>query len=186
MKRAPLAHRRSVLEDLISGNGELILSRRLAQTGLKAFQVAKKRGYEGLVAKRVASPYVPGRSRDWVKVKVKQEDEFIIVGYTEPAGLRQHFGALLLGAYLRGKLRYVGRVGTGFNQKNIAALFSKFQTLKRKYPTIEEVPGISRVTFLAPKLVAQVAYAEWTSDRKLPHPVFLGLREDKNASEVTL
>jgi bifunctional non-homologous end joining protein LigD len=186
LRTEPLSYRREALEKSIAGCDELILSRRLAETGDKAFQIAKQRGYEGLVAKCVTSPYVAGRSRDWIKIKANQQDEFIIVGYTEPSGSRQYFGALLLGAYSRGKFRYVGRVGTGFNQKSLASLFRKFQALKRNYPTVENVPGISRVTFLAPKLIAQIAYTEWTSDRKLRHPVFLGLRDDKDVTEVQL
>jgi bifunctional non-homologous end joining protein LigD len=186
LRREPLSYRREALEKSIAGSDELILSRRLAETGKKAFQIAKQQGYEGLVAKRVTSLYVSGRSRDWIKVKANQQDEFIIVGYTEPSGSRQNFGALLLGAYSGRKLRYVGRVGTGFNQKNLASLFRKFQALKLNHPTVEDVRGISHVTFVAPRLIAQIAYTEWTSDRKLRHPVFLGLRDDKDASEVLL
>ena len=186
LRRQPLSKRRMALEKSVSGGDELILSRRLAPTGLKAFQIAKQRGYEGLVAKRSASFYVPGRSRDWLKVKVNQEDEFIVLGYTKPSGFRQYFGALLLGAYSRGKLRYVGRVGTGFNRENLASLLRKFQPLKRKQPTAEDVSRLAGVTFLRPNLVAQISYAELTSDRKLRHPVFLGLRDDKAPKDVTL
>ena len=186
LRRQPLSTRRVALEKSISGRDDLILSRRLAESGLKAFQIAQQRGYEGLVAKRLASFYVPGRSRDWLKVKVNQEDEFIILGYTKPAGSRQYFGALLLGAYSRGKLRYVGRVGTGFNRKNLVSLFRKFQPLKSKQPTVEEVLRLDGVTFLRPDLVAQISYTELTSDRKLRHPVFLGLRDDKATKDVML
>lgn len=186
LRRQPLSTRRVALEKSISGRDDLMSSRRLAESGLKAFQIAQQRGYEGLVAKRLASFYVPGRSRDWLKVKVNQEDEFIILGYTKPTGSRQYFGALLLGAYSRGKLRYVGRVGTGFNRKNLASLFRKFQLLKRKQPTAEAVPRLNGVTFLRPDLVAQISYTEMTSDRKLRHPVFLGLRDDKATKDVML
>jgi bifunctional non-homologous end joining protein LigD len=186
LRREPVSARRTALEESISRNDELILSRRLAQTGLDAFRVASKRGYEGLVAKRTASTYVGGSSRDWLKVKVNQEDEFIVVGYTEPRGSRQYFGALLLGAYKNGELRYVGRVGTGFNRKNLALLFRKFQPLKRKKAAVENLPRIAHVTFLSAKLIAQISYTEWTTDRKLRHPVFLGLRDDKNPKDVVL
>lgn len=185
LRGEPLSYRREALEKSIAGS-ELILSRQLAEIGNKAFEIAKQRGYEGLVAKRLISLYESGRSRDWLKIKANQQDEFIIIGYTEPSGPRQYFGALLLGAYSRGKLQYVGRVGTGFNHRNLATLFRKFQILKRNHPPVQDVPGISRVTFVVPKLIAQIAYTEWTSDRKLRHPVFLGLREDKKVSEVTL
>jgi bifunctional non-homologous end joining protein LigD len=114
LRREPLSIRRAEVERSVSENDELMLSRRLSANGFSAFRVAKKGGYEGLVAKRLASVYVEGRSREWLKVKVNQEDEFIIVGYTEPSGSREYFGALLLGAYGNGKLQYVGKVGTGF------------------------------------------------------------------------
>jgi bifunctional non-homologous end joining protein LigD len=159
------------------------LSRRLAANGFDAFRIAKKRGFEGLVAKRLHSVYVEGRSHDWSKVKVNQEDEFIIVGYTEPSGSRAHFGALLLGAYKGRTLQYVGKVGTGFDRKNLASLYRKFQPLKRKSAAIEDLP---RGTFLSPKLVAQISYTELTKDGKLRHPVFLGLRDDKAANDVSL
>jgi bifunctional non-homologous end joining protein LigD len=186
LRREPLSTRRAALENSISQSDELILSRRLARTGLDAFRVATKRGFEGLVAKRAASPYLGGRSRDWMKVKVHQEDEFIIVGYTEPAGSRQYFGALLLGAYANGELHYVGKVGTGFNRTNLASLFHKFQPLKRKQAAIKNLPRIAHVTFLSPKLIAQISYTERTKDGKLRHPVYLGLRDDKNPKDVLL
>jgi bifunctional non-homologous end joining protein LigD len=159
------------------------LSRRLAANGFDAFRIAKKRGFEGLVAKRLESVYVEGRSRDWSKVKVNQEDEFIIVGYTEPSGSREHFGALLLGAYKGRTLQYVGKVGTGFDRRNLASLYRKFQPLKRKNAAIENLP---HGTFLSPKLIAQISYTELTKDGKLRHPVFLGLRDDKDAKDVSL
>ncbi len=186
LRREPLELRRKELERIVSGRSGLILSRRLAADGLEAFRVAKQRGYEGLVAKCSTSVYVEGRSREWLKVKVHQEDEFIIVGYTEPSGSREYFGSLLLGAYNKGKLEYVGRVGTGFTRSLLLSLYRKFQRLKRKQPVVESPPRLRDATFLSPKLVAQISYTEWTKDGKLRHPVFLGLRDDKNAVEVVL
>ena len=186
LRHEPLALRRKQLEQVISGRDGLILSRRLAADGLDAFRVAKQSGYEGLVAKCLTSTYVEGRSREWFKVKVHREDEFIIVGYTEPSGSRKYFGALLLGAYDKGKLKYVGKVGTGFTGKDLASLYSIFQSLKRKEPPLESLPRLRDVAFLSPKLVAQISYTEWTKDEKLRHPVFLGLRDDKDARDVAL
>jgi bifunctional non-homologous end joining protein LigD len=186
LRQEPLSTRRAELEQSVYQNDELILSRRLADNGLEAFRIAKKRGYEGLVAKRLASVYVEGRSRDWLKVKVNQEDEFIIIGYTEPSGSREYFGALLLGAYQNGKLRYVGKVGIGFNRGALASLYRRFQSLKRKQPPVEDLPRIRDATFLSPRLVAQISYTEWTKDGKLRHPVFLGLRDDKDPKDVVL
>ena len=97
LRREPLSARRKILEKVVPTDGVLLLSRRLSANGLEAYKLAKRRGYEGLVAKDLSSPYVERRSRYWLKVKVHQEDEFVIVGFTAPAGSRQHFGALLLG-----------------------------------------------------------------------------------------
>jgi bifunctional non-homologous end joining protein LigD len=186
LRHEPLSIRRAELERSISESDELILSRRLSANGLAAFRVAKQRGFEGVVAKRLASVYVEGRSRDWLKVKVNQEDEFIILGYTAPSGSRKYFGALLLGAFKNGKLQYVGRVGTGFPRDVLASLYRKFQPLKRKQAPVEDLPRTQGATFLSPKLVAQISYTEWTEDGRLRHPVFLGLRHDKDAKDVAL
>lgn len=182
----PLAARRGSMEAAIRGSELLFPSHRLDENGLAAFQVAKNKGYEGMVAKDDSSPYIEGRSRNWLKCKVHQEDEFVIAGYTRPAGSRTHFGALLLGAYHRGQLHYVGKVGTGFNRKSLASLFQKFQLLVREKPSLLDPPPEKGVTYLAPRLVAQIAYEELTADKKLRQPVFLGLRDDKSAKECFL
>ena len=110
---------------------------------------------------------------------MRHEDEFIVVGYTAPAGSRQYFGALLLGAYDHGKLRYVGKVGTGFTRESLARLFRAFQSLVKAKPSLTSAPRQRNIVYLAPKLIAQVAFEEWTNDQKLRQPVFLGLRDDK-------
>ncbi|MGA2777876.1 MAG: non-homologous end-joining DNA ligase [Steroidobacteraceae bacterium] len=186
LRREPLSVRRTVMEQCIGSSRTLIASRRLADSGLEAFRIAQRRGYEGLVAKDLSSPYTEARSRQWLKVKVHQEDEFVICGYTKPAGSRLHFGALLLGAHENGALRYVGKVGTGFDRTTLAALYRRFQPLVRSRSTLLDPPREQAVVFLAPKLVAQIAYQEWTADKKLRQPVYLGLRDDKSAAEVHL
>lgn len=186
LRREPLSARRAAMEEAI-GKGKLIFpSRQLAKNGLEAFQVAKKKGFEGLVAKDFSSPYEEKRSRFWLKVKVHQEDEFIIAGYTKPEGSRKYFGALLLGAYENGKLHYVGKVGTGFDEKTLASLYGKFRTLIREKSSLVDPPREGGITFLAPRLIAQISFQEWTADRKLRQPVFLGLRDDKSPEEVLL
>lgn len=184
LRREPLAERRRVLESVVTENRYIFVARRLAENGLKAFEVAKAKGYEGLVAKDASSPYVQARSRYWLKVKVHQEDEFIIVGYTQPTGARKYIGALLLGGYHDGKLQYVGKVGTGFSQERLRELDQMFKKLKRAGAPVVNPPRERDVTYLEPKLVAQIAYQEWTADLKLRQPVFLGLRDDKKAEEV--
>jgi bifunctional non-homologous end joining protein LigD len=183
LRAEPLSARRGPMEAAIRGSELLFPSHRLDENGLAAFRLAKAKGYEGMVAKDLESPYIEGRSRKWLKCKVHQEDEFVIAGYTAPAGSREHFGALLLGAYQRGQLHYVGKVGTGFNRKLLASLFQKFQPLVRQQPAFVDPPREKGVTYLAPQVVAQIAYEELTADKKLRQPVFLGLRDDKSAKE---
>lgn len=185
-RREPLSARREILEKIVPTNGVMLLSRRLSANGLEAYKLAKRRGYEGLVAKDDSSPYVERRSRYWLKVKVHQEDEFVIVGFTAPQGSREHFGALLLGAYEDGKLRYVGKVGTGFNGNTLAALYKRFKPMVADKIALVDLPRARDVTFLKPKLVAQISYQEMTADKKLRQPVFLGLRDDKSPKEVVV
>jgi len=186
LRRQALAARRAALERIVSSKGVLRLSHRLAANGLAAYEIAKRSGYEGLVAKDLASHYLGKRSRSWLKVKVHQEDEFVIVGYTPPEGSRLYFGALLLGAYERGKLRYVGKVGTGFDATTLAMLHQRFRPLVIQSPAVVDPPRGRDITYLRPQLVAQISYQELTADRKLRQAVYLGLRDDKRASEVTL
>ncbi len=185
-----LRERRKVLDDSIAKNNgqanRIFGSRRLARNGLEAYKIASRKGFEGVIAKDESSPYIEGRSNKWLKFKVHQEDEFVIVGYTPPAGARHHFGALLLGAHEGSKLKYVGKVGTGFSQESLSKLFRKFQPLVRAKPTVVDPPREENVTYLAPHLVAQIAYSEWTRDRKLRQPVFLGLRDDVSPREIKL
>ena len=186
LRAEQLNKRRGALEDSIGSNKILMQSRILHANGLEAYKIAKRKGYEGIVAKDFASPYVEGRSRYWLKVKVHQEDEFIIIGFTEPSGSRKHFGALLLGAHRDGKLYYAGKVGTGFDEKTLSSLYGKLHPLVRKRTDVVDPPRGSKIHFIEPRLVAQIAYQEWTADNKLRQPVFLGLRDDKKPREVTL
>ena len=186
LRRKPLSARRAVMERSIGPSKMLLPSHRLAANGLEAFHTAQRRGYEGLVAKDLSSPYVEGRSTKWLKVKIHREDEFVIAGYTAPAGSRRHFGALLLGAYDQGRLHYVGKVGTGFDQKSLAALWRKFQPLVRRQPALVDPPRGEGAVFLAPQLIAQVSFQEWTAGKKLRQPVFLGLRDDKRPQDALL
>jgi bifunctional non-homologous end joining protein LigD len=186
LRRKELSVRREAIQKSLDGSGSLFPSRRLAKNGLEAFREAKRRGYEGVVAKDLASDNLERRSRDWLKIKVHQEDEFVIGGLTKPEGSRKYFGALLLGAYQEGKLHFVGKVGTGFDDCTLAALYEKFRPLVTERPPFVDLPREKGRTYLAPKLVAQISFQEWTADMKLRQPVFLGLRDDKKAKEVVL
>lgn len=185
-RSAPLRERRETLTQLLraGGTGTIVLSEQLAANGLKAFEVATKRKLEGLVAKNLESRYVEKRSREWLKAKVNRESEFVIGGYTKPGGSRQYLGALLLGVYEGNKLRYAGKVGTGFDTATLRTLSDELKKLRQdKSPFADQVRE-KTVTFVHPKLVAQIAYTEWTKDGRLRHPAFLGLRDDKAPQEV--
>ena len=185
LRRLPLAERRAILEKEVRPGGPLRLARRLASDGFKAFESARERGLEGIVAKDAASTYETGkRSPAWRKVKVRAEEEFVIGGYTAPEGARTHFGALLIGAFDDGRLRYAGKVGTGFTGKTLADLAQRFARLRRATSPFADAPRMRDATWLEPTLVAQIGFMEKTSDGKLRHPTFLGLRDDKSAAEV--
>jgi bifunctional non-homologous end joining protein LigD len=186
LRNEPLPVRRAALEGAITDSDYLFPSRRLEANGIRAYRTAKRKGWEGLVGKDSSAPYVEGRSTKWLKVKIKQEEEFVIGGYTMPAGSRSHFGSLLLGAYRGRDLHYVGRVGTGFSNKTLTALHGRFQPLVQSKSSFVEPPRIKDATWIAPKLVAQVGFQEWTGDQKLRQPVFYGLRDDKKPSECVL
>ncbi len=186
LRPEPLPVRRAAAEKAIGRTDRLFISRRLSGSGLQAFRVARDKGWEGLVAKEEAAPYFEGRSTKWLKVKVHQEEELVIGGYTAPAGSRSHFGALLMGAYRKRELRYVGKVGTGYTQKLLESLYKTFHSLERATSAFATPPREKGAVWLAPKLVAQVAFQEWTADGKLRQPVFLGLRDDKKPEECLL
>ena len=155
--------------------------------GAAYWREACARGWEGVIAKRADSPYRPGRTRDWLKFKCTNGQEFVIGGYTEPRGSRIGFGALLLGYYDRdSKLRYAGKVGTGFDRRTLQSLHMMLAADERPEPPFEPtraLPG-SRVHWVEPKLVAQIGFTEWTPDGELRHPRFQGLRRDKNPADV--
>jgi bifunctional non-homologous end joining protein LigD len=187
LRHQELSLRRGELEGALGKpSKEMFPSKRLADDGIEAYRIAKRKGLEGLVAKDDASPYEEGRSRNWLKVKVHQEEEFVVAGFTAPRGSRQHIGALLLGAYAGMDLHFVGKVGTGFTEQSLAQLAKTFKPLIRVATPLVDPPRGKEITWLAPKLVAQIAFAEWTADRKLRQPVFLGLRDDKDPRECIL
>jgi len=187
LRRAPLEERRSELAAALARAPKtLFVSRRLAENGLAAYRLAKKRGFEGLVAKDAAAAYEERRSTKWLKVKVHQEDEFVIGGYTPPRGARSHLGALLLGAHEKRALRYVGKVGTGFSEKTLGELAKTLAPLERKTAPFVNPPREKGAVWLAPVLVAQISFQEWTAEGKLRQPVFLGIRDDKAAKDVKM
>ena len=184
LRREPLSVRRKVLEQVVKVGGEVEIATRLANDGMVAYEEATKRGLEGVVGKDSTAPYVEGRSKTWLKVKINQQEEFVIGGFTPPEGSREHFGALLLGAFHNGRLQYVGKVGTGFNREILSSLHHKLEHLARARSPFSSNVREKRATFVSPKLVAQIAFTERTKDGKLRHPVYLGLRDDKTSRDV--
>ena len=187
LRREPLSARRAELEQVLAPRSRspvLMVSKRLAADGLAAYKIAARKGFEGLIAKDLSSLYVESRSNHWLKVKIHQEDEFVIGGFTKPEGSRKYFGSLLLGVYAEGKLHYVGKVGTGFDEELLASLYRKMQPLVTKTSPFADWPREKNVSFLNPRLVAQVSYSEITSDVKVRQAVFLGLRDDKSAKDI--
>jgi len=185
LRRAPLTERRAALEHAVPDNDIVHCARRLAANGLEAYRLARRRGLEGVLAKDEHAPYEERRSNKWLKIKVRQEDEFVIGGYTAPRGARARFGALLLGAYdARGRLRYVGKVGTGFTQRTLNSLYGTLKPLLRATPPFVDPPRERDAIYVSPRLVAEIAYEEWTADWKLRQPAFLGLRDDKKPRDV--
>jgi bifunctional non-homologous end joining protein LigD len=185
LRQVELSERRKLLEAVVSPGGVLRISEAFPGAGREMLEAAQETGLEGIVAKHASSCYESRRSRDWLKIKIVGEQEFVIGGFTEPQGDRSYFGALALGVFEGGKLRWVGNVGTGFDQKNLAELYAKLQPLVTRECPFAERPKPDRgMTWVKPVLACQVKYANWTQDNRLRAPVFLGLRDDVNPAEV--
>ncbi len=185
LRDRPLTERRARLTAAIGPAAALQLSEAWRDDSQRRFAQACRAGWEGLIAKRAQSPYVPGRSRDWLKLKCVWEQEFVIGGYTDPAGSRTDFGALLVGYYEDLELRYAGKVGTGYTAATLRALGARLRDLEAPEPPFVDARPIPRGThWTRPELVAQIGFAEWTNDGRLRQPRFLGLRDDKHQSDV--
>jgi bifunctional non-homologous end joining protein LigD len=186
VRKLPLRTRKRLLKSALQFHGNVRWTAHRNRDGAKYFKEACRKGWEGLVAKRADSPYVTTRSRDWLKFKCEHGQELVIGGFTEPRGSRVEFGALLLGYYRDGRLEYAGKVGTGFDTDTLHELGANMRALKRSDPPFANPQGIKErdVSWVEPKLVAEIGFTEWTRDGRLRHPRFLGLRDDKAASEV--
>ncbi len=181
----PLTERRSRLLRTIRSSSALQHTEAWRGDSERRFAEACRSGWEGLIAKRADAPYVAGRSKHWLKLKCIWEQEFVIGGYTDPTGSRTDFGALLVGYYEQGTLRYAGKVGTGYTKATLHDLGIRLRKLEVGKPAFVDVRPIPRgVHWARPELVAQVGFAEWTNDARLRQPRFLGLRDDKSPGDV--
>jgi len=184
--RLPLVTRKKVLGRSFSFRKPLQkVAHRVGEGEAYYEEMCAQRGQEGLIAKRAASTYQSSRSKDWLKFKCSLEQEFVIGGYTDPQGSRTAFGALLVGYYDGGELRYAGKVGTGFGTELLGKLSAELAKRERSTPPFAD-RGIDRrqAHWVEPDLVGQVAFSEWTNDGRLRHPRFVGLRRDKDAKAV--
>jgi bifunctional non-homologous end joining protein LigD len=179
LRGVALGERRKVLEALVTPGPSLRISEVFPGAGDALLEAARALDLEGIVAKRASSVYESRRSREWVKIKIANEQEFAIGGFTQPQGSRDYFGALVLGVYEDGKLRWAGNVGTGFDQKLLAGVYARLKPLVTEECPFAERPKPDRgMTWVKPDLACQVKYAEWTQDNHLRAPVFVGLRND--------
>jgi DNA ligase D-like protein (predicted ligase) len=196
LMRLPLLERKARLEALLSGAPAMVrFSSHVIGNGAQVFEVASKLGVEGMVSKQVNKPYLPGNRGVWIKTKLLNRQEFVIVGWTDPEGSRSSLGSLLLGYYRDdGKLIYAGRAGTGMTESELTGLLKKLRPLASDKMTVDVPPPkatrfgtplvLSRVHWVRPELVAEVTYLTWTADGLLRHVVYEGLREDKAARDV--
>jgi bifunctional non-homologous end joining protein LigD len=183
--RLSLRDRKALLRKALKFRGPLRLTAHRTEKGEKFHREACKAGLEGLIAKNAESEYVHTRSRDWLKFKCVNEQEFVIGGYTDPQGSRMGFGALLVGYYKGKQLKYAGTVGTGYDDKLLRDLGKRLRKIEKDDPPFskDSLPK-KNVHWVRPRLVGQVGFTEWTGDGKLRHPRFKGLRRDKKPKEV--
>jgi bifunctional non-homologous end joining protein LigD len=186
LRPLPLRERKARLRRALDFQGPIRFNpHRKGEHGEELFREACQKGLEGVIAKRADSPYTGKRSRDWLKLKCHGEQELVIGGFTAPKGSRTDFGALLVGYNEDGALRYAGKVGTGFNHDTLSELGARLRELETDsspFSPFKPIPPGTR--WVRPELVAQIGFAEWTRDGRLRHPRYLGLRDDKPASDV--
>ncbi len=180
----PLLERKALLKSFLPPLGPVQYGDHVLEQGAEFFDAASEQRLEGIVAKKVGSLYVGGRSREWVKIKCQRRQEFVIGGYTAPRGSRGYFGALHLGLYEGGRLVYVSKVGTGFDQAGLKKLSEALRPLRRDTSPFEVGSPEGRGHYwVEPRLVSEVRFTEWTKDGGIRHPAFLGLRDDKRPED---
>jgi bifunctional non-homologous end joining protein LigD len=188
LRRVPLLQRRELLRSVFESRAtpSVRFSDHFEGPAQPLLDGACRQGLEGLIGKRRDAPYSSSRSSSWIKLKCTRRQEFVIVGYTDPKGSRTGFGSLLLGYNdEQGRLHYAGNVGTGFDDNSLRSLTAQLKKLDTQKPPVAEVPRGVKGHWVKPKLVAEVAFTEWTSEGRIRHPVFHGLRTDKDPQAIT-
>ena len=190
LTKVPLIDRKSLLEKLLAAAKQkpLVFSTHIVGNGKAVFEAARRQHLEGIVSKRISAPYVQARAPSWIKVKQANTDEFVVVGYSLPKGSRQEFGALLLARPEKGALRYVGRVGTGFDDALLKSISRQLAPLRRSEPVVElptHVPfRASSVNWVEPALVVEVEFRGWAKEGLLRQASFMRMREDKSVDDL--
>ena len=188
LTRVPLVERRALLEKVLENNTSpnVRFSEAFDVDPKELLDNACKRGLEGLIGKRANAPYASTRSSSWVKIKCTKRQEFVVAGFTDPKGSRVGFGSLLLGVHdEHGQLVYAGNVGTGFDDANLRELYAKLKSIETDRMPFAERPKGVKGHWVKPRLVAEIAFTEWTGDGRIRHPVFHGLRTDKDPQAIT-
>jgi bifunctional non-homologous end joining protein LigD len=181
----PLVDRKAVLRDVVWYDAPIRFTPFRTTGSAAMFREACARGAEGIIAKRAEGRYVSARSPDWLKIKCVHQQELVVGGYTAPKGARELIGALLVGYYENGALRYAGKVGTGYDRAALELLHRKLVPLQRQTSPFTPGPApAGEVQWVTPRLVVEIGFGEWTPAGMLRHPRYLGLREDKTAAEV--
>lgn len=180
----PQRTRKSLLRNALEFRDPLYFTPHRNRGGQDQLDAACARGWQGLIAKRADAAYVRRRSDAWLKLKCGAGQEVVVGGFTEPAGARVGLGALLVGYYQGGKLRYAGKVGTGFDTATLLRLRRRLDRIERKTSAFDDEVREQKVHWVRPEVVAQIGFTEWTQAGRLRHPRFLGLRDDKRAADV--
>jgi bifunctional non-homologous end joining protein LigD len=187
LRDVALEKRKDLLRELLRVSETIRYSDHVLQKGAELFEIAKERRLEGIIAKRRDSPYVGKRSSLWLKFKIIHDLDVVIGGWTEPRRTRGHFGALLMGLYDGSKLKYVGSVGTGFDREMLEKTSKTLLKIETPSSPFDATPKVREVMhWVEPKLVARVKYGQWTKDKKLRQPVFLGFQEDREPEDCRM
>jgi bifunctional non-homologous end joining protein LigD len=186
LRKAPLVERKELLQKVLTGNDRVHYSEHIAEKGEELFEAARAKGLEGIIGKIKDSAYAGSRTSSWLKLKIVSELDAVIAGYTEGRGSRKYFGALVLGLYDKGELKFIGNVGTGFDEGKQKSTFEQLQELRVSKCPFAKAPEIrEKVDWVKPELVARVKFSNWTMDDHLRAPVFLSLRNDRTPQDCT-